>query len=199
MVDSRVPTDHNKLVIMSGGTIDAEEYETTPDRVTPLEQSIVPDMVQELGHGDACDFYQWIMKDSQDFTKEEIRELAGIIAGDERQHYIVTHGTDAMPKNAKILEDILEGSGKTVFFVGAMEPLKHGERSDGPEALKRALETIEAVHEQDPGVYIIGRGEVAKGKYGPCMFKPDEVVKDRENKLFRPKEEPAAGHGGYAR
>lgn len=199
MVDTRVPTDHNKLVIMSGGTIDSHPYESTPDRVSPLEVSIVPDMVRELGYGDECDFFQWIMKDSQDFTPDEIRELAGIIRDDTRETYIVTHGTDAMPKNASLVKELLAGSGKTVLFVGAMEPLMHGKTSDGPDTLKYALEHIDAIHENEPGVYIIGRGEMAKGKYGPRRFDPDEAVKDREHKIFRPKEEYGAGHGGWAR
>lgn len=199
MVDSRVPTDHNKLLIMSGGTIDSHPYESTPDRVTPLEVSVVPDMVRELGYGDECDFFQWIMKDSQDFTQDEIRELAEIIRADEREKFIVTHGTDAMPRNASLVKELLAESGKTVLFVGAMEPLTHGKTSDGRDTLNYALENIDAIHENEPGVYIIGRGEMAKGQPGPRRFDPDKAVKDRENKIFRPTEGHGAGHGGWAR
>lgn len=173
------------LVVMTGGTIDAEPYETTPEFVTPLEKSLIPDMVAELGYEkDVCDFFQWMMKDSQAFTREEMHELASIIRADEREHFVITHGTDAMVQNAQLLDEFLQGSGKTVFFVGAMEPLTHGGRSDGPENLKRALDTIHAVGDEQSGVYIIGRGEVAKGKLGPCMFKPDEAAKDKERKVF---------------
>ena len=174
------------LVIMTGGTIDAEPYDATPEFVTPLEQSLIPDLVRELGYADdMCDFFQWIMKDSQDFSEAEIRELAEIIRHDDRSQFIITHGTDAMIDNAALLEKFLEGSGKTVFFVGAMEPLTHGPRSDGQKNLMRALDTIADVNkEHGEGVFIIGRGEVAKGKLGACMFKPEEAVKDRERKIF---------------
>lgn len=179
--------DADILVIMSGGTIDAEGYEETPDRVTPLERSLIPDMVERLGHADRCEFFQWLMKDSQDFSAEEIGQLADIIRADERQHFIVTHGTDAMVQNAKRLEGFLEGSGKTVFFVGAMEPLVHGKGSDGPENLDHAFKHIrETAQGQGGGVFIVGRSEIAKGTYGPRIYRPGEAVKDREHKVFRP-------------
>lgn len=175
------------LVIMTGGTIDAEKYDQTPDRVTPLEHSLIPSMVEQLGHADKCECFQWIMKDSQDFDKEEIGQLAEIIRRDERELFIVTHGTDAMVKNAKLLESFLEGSGKTVFFVGAMEPLRHGEKSDGPENLDYTFRHIrQTAKEQDSRVFIVGRSEMAQGQYGPRIYRPDAVEKNRERKLFQP-------------
>lgn len=188
MVDSVIPTDHNILVIMSGGTIDSEKYDSTPDRVTPLAKSIIPQTVREIqdemGIGEQCDFFEWIMKDSQDFEKGEIDALAEIIKTDERQQYIVTHGTDAMVKNAKALKKALEGTGKTVFFVGAMEPLTHGKESDGQPNLKFALEHIKGVAENDPGVYIIGRSKGTDGKFRPWKFDPDETIKNKDEKVF---------------
>lgn len=190
-----MPGAQNILVIMTGGTIDAEPYEQTPEFVTPLEHSLIPDMVKQLGYGEGtCDFFQWIMKDSQEFTREEMQQLADIIKADAREHFVITHGTDAMVKNARLLDEFLQDSGKTVFFVGAMEPLTHGGRSDGPENLRRAIDTIQAVgEEQNGGVFIIGRGEVANGKLGPCMFRPDEAAKDKTRKLFYSENEAGIG------
>lgn len=174
------------VVIMTGGTIDAEPYETTPDRVTPLAHSVIPDVVRKMGYPENyCDFYPWIMKDSQEFTQAEISELADIIRADDRRNFVITHGTDAMKENALLLDGYLKNSKKIVFFVGAMEPLKHGDASDGPANLKKALDTIGQVKEQvGEGVFIIGRGEIAPGKFGPCMFRPNAVEKDKARKLF---------------
>lgn len=174
------------LVIITGGTIDAEPYAATPERVTPLAQSVIPAVLRAMGYTD-CDFYPWKMKDSQEFTPDDMRDLADIICADTSEAFLVTHGTDAMKANALQLEKYVQGSGKTVFFVGAMEPLKHGVASDGPENLKYALDTIAQVKAQmGEGVFIIGRGEKADGTFGACMFRPNEVEKDKTRKLFVP-------------
>ncbi len=173
------------LVIMTGGTIDAEPYEATPDRVTPKDKSQIPALVDQLGLAESCDFFQWKMKDSQDFSEDEIQQLADIIRADERRYFIITHGTDAMVKNAQLLNEALKGSGKTALFVGAMQPLAHGAASDGPENMKLALEVLMTdTPSAEGGAFIVGRGDLGQGRLGPRIFRPDETKKDRVRKIF---------------
>ena len=113
------------LVIMAGGTIDAEAYDQTPQFVTPTEHSVVPKHMRELAGGYRCEFKEWIRMDSQKFTAPMMDELAHLIATSKQDKIIITFGTDAMVKWSRDFQDRLAGSGKRIVFVGAMEPLNH--------------------------------------------------------------------------
>jgi L-asparaginase/Glu-tRNA(Gln) amidotransferase subunit D len=183
------------LVIMSGGTIDAEPYAETPNRVTPLSESKVPKMVADLGYADQCAFYQWMMKDSQDFSADEICQLAKIIRDSGYKKVMVTHGTDAMVKNAGIVQEELHGTDIDVRFVGAMEPLSHGERSDGSASLRVALEDLLVGRAREKNVYIVGRGMQQNGQLAAAIYDPATTAKDRERKIFVDTQEHAATRG----
>lgn len=179
------PQDPGKiLVVITGGTIDAEPYIKTPERVQPLSQSMIPSLITALGYTERCTFLQWAMKDSQDFSPAEMQRLAQRIQESGCKHAVVTHGTDTMVKNAAIVQDALCQTDIQVRFVGAMEPLMHGERSDGPQNMKLALEDLTQGVARPKNVYIVGRGMQADGCIAAAIYDPATSFKDKEKKLF---------------
>lgn len=175
------------LLIRTGGTIDAAPYDDPkrpPPFVTTLgsTESLVMPTVSRLVEGANVDGFSWglseerFVKDSQLFTPDDLTALADVIRRDDHAYFVVTHGTDAMAKNAAFLQEMLKGSGKVVVFTGAMVPLSMSSRhkGDGEEALDFALKHVTA---QRPGVYVMGRDAHTK-RLG--FYNSDEVQKDRD-------------------
>lgn len=179
------------LLIRTGGTIDAESYDnpkSPPAFVNTLsaEASLLFSTVETLPHHEKVDGFTWaarqegrFVKDSQLFTSEDIDALAEIIKQHRNGYFILTHGTDAMVKNATRLQQKLQDSDKVVAFVGAMVPLSMHQKhaSDGVNALSFAIEQIA---ECKPGVHIVGT-DSATGQWG--FFNPAQVQKDRDSSL----------------
>lgn len=191
------------LIIRTGGTIDARPYADAtapPPVVRPLDdrRSYVQDFVSSiLEYGledvalpapDEVDMFSWMgranmrrfVKDSQLFTDEDIQALAQLIKSDEgHSRFLITHGTDAMAKNAAALKAALAGTDKVVVFVGAMVPLSmaiipENPEGDGMAALESGLAKI---REQQPGVYMVARDPNTKRL---ALFDPERVEKDLE-------------------
>ncbi len=156
------------LLMRTGGTVDAQPYED-PWNPTPIVTTLKGDAsplwstVQTLDGHEHVDGFSWIgsaedrfVKDSQEFTPEDMDVLASIIKNDERRYFILTHGTDAMAENAAALQKALAGYDKVVAFVGAMVPLSmHGaDKCTGVEALQY---TIDNLRDQQAGVHIVAR------------------------------------------
>jgi L-asparaginase/Glu-tRNA(Gln) amidotransferase subunit D len=174
------------LLIQTGGTIDSEPYEdpkNPPNNVQTLkgEDSLIQGVLQNMGLLDRVTRYSWIgdqedrlNKDSKEFSENDISELAEIIKADENESVIITHGTDFMVKNAKILQEIIGQTDKKIIFVGSMVPLSmHGKNnSDAIPALKYAIENIE--HAEN-GINLVGIS-----RFGTQLqfFNPNEVEKD---------------------
>jgi len=157
------------LFVMTGGTIDAEAYpdpKRPPKKAFPLRDSLVPQAVEELGYADDCRFFQWMMKDSKDFSPAEIYAMSVFIEQRRAQHIIITHGTDRMPENSRELAKRMQGSGKVVIFTGAMLPLSNGRMSDAYDNLRYAIETIERL---PAGVHVVMHGR---------LFSPATVKKN---------------------
>ncbi|MBN8531696.1 MAG: asparaginase [Alphaproteobacteria bacterium] len=166
------------LIVVTGGTIDAEPYQETPKNVTPLKESIVPRILEELGVAHLCDVLIWHMKDSKDFTDGELHELAKIIRDQAYTSVVITHGTDYMAHNARVMASkrYLFGEDVTAVFTGAMTPymnqvVGYGQ-SDAPENVRFA---IHEAYYGSPGVHIAMAGEV---------HDPFHTVKDMERKRF---------------
>ena len=143
------------LIIMTGGTIDAEPYpdpNNPPKNAIPLENSVIPSTIASMGYGGRCDFFKWTAKDSKAFTSEEMDALAQIIRTSPAKNIIITHGTDAMPEHSRQIlgrlsrVDTAVPNGhvaihgkrknkadidKRVIFTGAMMPIANGPESDG--------------------------------------------------------------------
>jgi L-asparaginase/Glu-tRNA(Gln) amidotransferase subunit D len=179
------------LLIKTGGTFDSVEYEdpkNPPKYVETLkgENSLILPIINTFRVGEKVDSFVWgewqegrFVKDSKLFSDEDIIELAEIIKQDEHNLFVITHGTDAIVKNACLLQEQLEGSGKVVALVGAMVPLSMHDKhiSDGVDALKYTLEHIES---KSPNVYVVGRDLHSKRLQ---FFDPTKVQKDRETSL----------------
>lgn len=179
------------LLIRTGGTIDAEPYadpKHPPQYVSTLKDadSLIMPTIAQLPNHKNVDGFSWgawqenrFVKDSQLFTEEDINALASIIKNDTHNMFIITHGTDAMTKNALLLQEKLAGCNKTIVFAGAMVPLsmhtKHN--SDGIDSLRFALEHIQP---KSAGVYVVGRDSHTKRLE---FFNPADVEKDRDASL----------------
>lgn len=178
--------------------MDSEPYpdpHNPPEIVTTLhgkENKVLP-IVANLPYQELVDYHQWtdaeekrFVKDSAEFSDDDIRALADIIRKSPHRYFILTHGTTRMSKNAMMLQEILKGSGKVVAFVGAMVPhsMDHKHESDGPAALDHAIERMTA--EFDPrsnmnplkdDVYMVARDSKTE-RLG--FFDPARVEKDLE-------------------
>ncbi|MBA4275027.1 MAG: hypothetical protein C0436_05170 [Alphaproteobacteria bacterium] len=168
------------LHIAAGGTIAAEPYASTPEYVSVETNAHVVQALQAAA-GDrvrvgAADFS---LKDSKDITPEDIERMAHLIAQAEQPFVVITHGTDAMPQNARALKALMQRdypevlAAKTIVFTGAMEPLHHGARSDGFANLRDAV-TV-AMHNAKAGVSIVMHGMV---------LNPERAVKDFDRKAI---------------
>jgi L-asparaginase/Glu-tRNA(Gln) amidotransferase subunit D len=180
------------LLIRTGGTMDSLAYadpRNPPKFVETLkgDASLIKPTIGQMSLNQDVDMFTWglredeFVKDSQKFVEQDIKALADIIKTDDHKYFIITHGTDAMAKNAKLLQKELEGSDKIVVFAGAMVPLSmhnnifNGEqyKSDGRDALKFAIENI---RDKKDGVYITGFNEHTKRQE---FFSPETVEKNK--------------------
>jgi len=191
--------NHRILLIRTGGTIDSKVYEAPFDLSNPPpnvktlkgDESLIMQTVSRLPNAGRVDHFSWVgrqedrfVKDSKEFTPEDIGALAHIILDDSRQFFVITHGTDWMVKNAMMLQELLRGSDKVVVFTGAMVPLsmqneyqeltKQGRETDAVEALRY---TLERISHTKPGVYIAGR-DAHNERMG--FLDPDKVEKDTD-------------------
>ena len=89
---------------------------------------------------------------------EDMSALAHIIREDNHRYVVITHGIDAMVRNAQILQEQLKATDKVVVMTGAMTPLSMHEQhgSDGIDALRFSLEHVMS---KESGVYVVGRDE----------------------------------------
>lgn len=174
------------LLIRTGGTIDSKPYDDPkkpPQYVNTLSgsESLIMPTIKKLPNHENVDGFTWLpyqesrfVKDNQLFTKQDIDELATLIKNDDHELFVISHGTDAMVKNALILQEKLLDSGKVVAFTGAMVPLSMHEkhRSDGLDSLRFSLEHIMS---KEPSVYVVGRDEHTRRL---DFFNPADVQKD---------------------
>jgi L-asparaginase/Glu-tRNA(Gln) amidotransferase subunit D len=167
-----MPLVGDTLFILTGGTIDAEPYEQTPEYITPNRFSVIPAVVTAMHPEKTCGFFTWLLKDSKDFTREEIAELAEIIRGVDQPYIVITHGTDRMPENSRLLAELVGETTKTILFTGSMLPLMNGPESDGFTNLRFALEHVAELPK--------GVGVVMHGQY----FYPERLRKDFEQMRF---------------
>lgn len=187
------------LWINTGGTIVAKQYKpkytlhNPPPRVTVHTQQYSAKLMQEAISTiapDACitpftfgTYFdeckgKTLLKDSKDFTAEDIECLADIIANDSHQNILITHGTDWMVRNANRLEEQLKERGvdnKCIIFVGSMVPLSM-EKIDDPkgDALRNLATAIKNIKHASSGVYVVGK---SYGAEAVRLHTPHNIVK----------------------
>lgn len=164
------------LIIITGGTIDAEAYadpENPPKIATMLEESAVPAALAGMNLARPYYCFLWLRKDSKEFTEADIKALAQVIKTSGHTEIVITHGTDRMVENSRMLAGVgIQDSGIRVAFTGSMIPLANGEHSDGYRNLRYAMENIS---EFPVGVWIAFEGK---------RFDPHQTIKDFNNYRF---------------
>lgn len=161
------------LLVAAGGTIAAEPYDKTPQYVTVRSNERVIEFLRKKHL--ALRVVDFATKDSKDITPDDIAEMADIIAAAAEDVVLITHGTDAMARNAQALKTMLGPvlEEKTIIVTGAMKPLSHGEGSDGYDNLEDSLRF--ALSEEVRGVWLVMHDKV---------LNPARAVKDYEKLTF---------------
>ncbi len=157
------------LIIATGGTIDAEPYEVTPEDITPLKETMIPKALEILGLSNQCKVKEHCMEDSKNLTNDDLENIATLIAhnADKYEGFIITHGTDTAPENGRFLQDMIQkyGAEKPVALVCSMQPLLNGKQpqsaadvnqpdpdmSGGWLTLKYAVQNVT---QKEAGVYV---------------------------------------------
>ncbi|MPT47902.1 MAG: asparaginase [Sphingobium sp.] len=161
--------DMEILVLTTGGTFDKVYFDALSDykigeprapHILKTARVNCPYRVQEL-----------LRKDSLDLTDEDRAVIVQAVAESSARHIVITHGSDTMTKTAQALADANVLEGRTIIFVGAMQPARFAE-TDAPFNLGMAFAAAQIAA---PGIYIAMSGTI---------FPADKVVKNREKGVF---------------
>ena len=137
--------------ITTGGTIDKVYF----DALSQFE--IGDSQIKHILDEGLADFDYEIVpllqKDSLDMTAEDRTSLRELIAADDAERFVITHGTDTMPETAEALKDL---RGKTIVLTGALSPARF-KTSDATFNVGMA---VAAAQVAAPGVYIAMSGQV---------------------------------------
>jgi len=154
-----------KLLTM-GGTIDKDYFDALSEY--QVVESILPQEVARIGINAEFDVESICRKDSLEVTSDDRAALRAAIEASSYQQILVSHGTDTMVETAASLNGIAD---KVIILFGAMRPIRFKD-TDG---LFNAAFAIGALQASAPGVYIAMSCQ---------LFRPDEVVKNREQARF---------------
>ena len=152
--------------ITTGGTIDKVYF----DALSQFEigdsqiKHILSDGLAEFDY----EVVPLLQKDSLDMTDEDRSKLHDLVAADDAERYVITHGTDTMPETAEVLADL---EGKTIVLTGSLSPA----RFKSTDAIFNVGMAVAAVQVAAPGVYIAMNGQV---------FSAGEVRKNRSENKF---------------
>ena len=154
-------------VFITGGTFD-KEYDELNGRLY-FKDTHVNEMLR-LGRCRAkVSIRTLMMVDSLEMTEADRQLILANCQQADEQRIVITHGTDTMADNAKVLGRGLKG--KTVVLTGAMVPYKFGS-SDGMFNLGTALAFVQTLGE---GVYVAMNGR---------CFPWHSVRKDKNKGIF---------------
>ncbi|NIA26908.1 MAG: asparaginase [Desulfobulbaceae bacterium] len=152
--------------ITTGGTIDKVYF----DALSQFE--IGDSQIKHILSDSLADFdYEVVpllQKDSLDMTVEDRSKLHDLIAADDAERYVITHGTDTMSETAEVLADL---EGKTIVLTGSLSPARF-KSSDAIFNIGMAVATAQVAA---PGVYIAMSGQ---------LFRAGEVRKNRTENKF---------------
>ena len=152
--------------ITTGGTIDKVYF----DALSQFEigDSTIKHILDESLADFGYEIVPLLQKDSLDMTDEDRASLHELIANDDAERFVITHGTDTMPATAEALQDL---QGKTIVLTGALTPARF-KTSDATFNVGMA---VAAAQVAPPGVYIAMSGQV---------FSAGEVRKNRAENKF---------------
>jgi L-asparaginase len=152
--------------ITTGGTIDKVYF----DALSQFEigdsqiKHILSDGLAEFDY----EVVPLLQKDSLDMKDEDRRKLHDLIAADDAERFVITHGTDTMPETAEVLADLED---KTIVLTGSLSPA----RFKSTDAIFNVGMAVGAVQVAAPGVYIAMNGQV---------FSAGKVRKNRAENKF---------------
>jgi len=152
--------------ITTGGTIDKVYF----DALSQFEigdsqiKHILSDGLAEFDY----EVVPLLQKDSLDITAEDRSKLHDLVAADDAERYVITHGTDTMPETAEVLADLED---KTIVLTGSLSPA----RFKSTDAIFNIGMAVAAVQVAAPGVYIAMNGQV---------FSAGSVRKNRAENKF---------------
>ncbi len=177
--------------------MDAEPFEiaNTPADITPLGQSLMPQMLNSI---DAKDFTYTALPpaDSKEFL-ENGSGLHLLIYSIKKSEYpvLISHGTDALGVTAVAIYEALKaaGSKKLVIFTCAMTPLSNTlqadgsydfQQCDGTKNTLRALKEMQKLHGES-GVYIAAnKGEFFEGNENLPHVKKEFNMPTADKRFF---------------
>lgn len=150
----------------TGGTIDSLPYDEAepPKNATNPPFSYLPMTLKAIRDDIRPDFEidleQMWARDSKFITEREMLELVRRIRQDKKHDvFVITHGTDTMPQNSRLLMKYLDGylreKGKAVIMTGAILPLTNGARSDGLQNLRYIVQHYDNEKMFPPGVHVV--------------------------------------------
>ena len=156
-------------ILATGGTIDKIYFDALSD--FKVGAPAVPAILRDAGIGYDFELTSLMRKDSLDLTDADRDTIRKAVRDSSAAAILVTHGTDTMARTAQHVGDI---AGKTVVFVGAMQPAT----LKATDAVFNSGFALACAQLLPPGTYLAMNGEV---------FRPDAVEKDRDGARFRAK------------
>lgn len=152
-------------IIVTGGTIDAEQYDFSEGKVISFGDPAVEKILQ-TGRvrrvftetkdifGDTADIFILPQKDSLDMMDDDRLLILRLCEKDPRRRILITHGTDTMQRTGALLAEKIKD--KTIVLTGSMRPY-YAENSDAAFNLGSALVACQTL---PAGVYVVIQGEV---------------------------------------
>ena len=152
--------------VTTGGTIDKIYF----DELSQFEvgESLLQAILGEALVDFDFDIVNLFKKDSLEINDADRAALREFIANDDGTLYVITHGTDTMPKTAEVLAGL---KGKTIVLTGALTPA----RFRTTDAVFNVGMAVAAAQVAKPGVYIAMSGQV---------FEAGAVRKNRAENRF---------------
>jgi L-asparaginase len=152
--------------ITTGGTIDKIYFDALSQ--FKVGDSTIKHILDEGLTDFDYEIVPLLQKDSLDMTDEDRASLHELIAADDAERFVITHGTDTMPATAEALQDL---QGKTIVLTGALTPA----RFKSSDATFNVGMAVAAAQVAAPGVYIAMSGQV---------FSAGKVRKNRAENRF---------------
>ena len=155
--------------ITVGGTIDKIYFDAKSDY--EVGESNVDLILKQARVNFEYKVLSLFKKDSLEMSDADRKLILDAVQEEKNDKIIITHGTDTMVDTAKVLLCVKE---KTIVMTGAMEP----SRFNTSDAVFNLGSAVSAVQTLPFGVYLSISGRV---------FKPENVRKNREQKIFEEK------------
>lgn len=156
-------------ILTTGGTFDKVYFDAKSE--FQIGDSEIPEMLAEANVTTDIAVESVLRKDSLEMTDADRTLLRERVLAAPEERILITHGTDTMVRTANTLLDV---SGKTIVFTGAMQPSRM-RRSDAMFNLGFALAALQTL---PPGIYVAMNGRV---------FDPKAVQKNVQAHRFEDK------------